>query len=125
MSGLLIGNELPPRPVCKHCGRDKVNRPRGLCWVCYYTPGVRQLYPSTSMYARRGVWAALGNFMGSQLPEETTSARPGSAEKIAVMEQRIASRVELFHPHDSRTLHFVERYKKFLKVVSGIAAPTP
>ena len=47
--------------VCRHCSKSKVNRPRGLCWSCYYTPGVKELYPSTSKYARRGV----GNFTGN------------------------------------------------------------
>lgn len=31
--------------VCLHCGVHPINRPRGLCWGCYHTPGVRQLYP--------------------------------------------------------------------------------
>ena len=47
-------------PICRHCTKSKVNRPRGLCWSCYYTPGVKELYPSTSKYARRGI----GNFTG-------------------------------------------------------------
>ena len=33
----------------------KSNRPRGLCWSCYYRPGVREQYPSTSKFARRSV----------------------------------------------------------------------
>lgn len=37
--------------LCRHCNCRKVNRPRGLCWHCYYTPGVRALYPSTNKYA--------------------------------------------------------------------------
>ncbi len=41
--------------MCRHCQRVRSNRPRGLCWSCYYTPGVREKYPSTSKYARRGV----------------------------------------------------------------------
>lgn len=44
-----------PRPVhariCRHCRRPSVNRPRGLCWTCYYEPGVRDLFPVTSKYA--------------------------------------------------------------------------
>ena len=50
--------------ICRHCRRSGVNRPRGLCWTCYYTPGVRELYPSGSKYARRGV----GNFCGTPPP---------------------------------------------------------
>ena len=37
--------------VCRHCSKCKVNRPRGLCWSCYYTPGVKEQFPSTSKYA--------------------------------------------------------------------------
>lgn len=40
--------------VCRHCNTGKVNRPRGLCWACYYTPGVKELYPVTSKYAPKG-----------------------------------------------------------------------
>ena len=32
------------KPLCRHCSERKVTRPRGLCWKCYYTPGVRELY---------------------------------------------------------------------------------
>lgn len=39
--------------LCRHCQTKKANRPRGLCWPCYYTPGVKELYPSTSKYGRR------------------------------------------------------------------------
>lgn len=39
--------------LCRHCGREPANRPRGLGWACFYTPGVRDLYPSTSKYAAR------------------------------------------------------------------------
>lgn len=40
--------------ICRHCNRKKASRPRGLCWSCYYTPGVRERYPSQSVY---GKWA--------------------------------------------------------------------
>lgn len=32
------------RNVCRHCKRAPINRPGGLCWGCFYTPGVRGLY---------------------------------------------------------------------------------
>ena len=37
--------------LCRHCLRHKVSRPRGLCWTCYYKPGVRDLYPATGKFA--------------------------------------------------------------------------
>jgi hypothetical protein len=83
---------------CRHCQRSKVNRPRGLCWSCYYRPGVRENYPSTSKFARRGV----GNFCGSAPLPDPTSALPGSAEKLAVLEERARQRLSLFHPDDAR-----------------------
>jgi hypothetical protein len=86
------------RKICCHCGKNPVNRPRGLCWTCYYAPGVREQHPSTSKYARRGV----GNFNGNpDLPAEATEAAPGSAEKIEILARRAAMRMALWHPEDA------------------------
>ncbi len=83
--------------ICRHCEKAKVNRPRGLCWSCYYKPGVRDRYPSTSKYARRGI----GNFCGqTPLPVFATAARPGSDEKIAILAERARNRQSLWHPND-------------------------
>ena len=71
-------------PLCRHCQKVKSNRPRGLCWSCYYTPGVRELYPSTSKFARRGV----ADFNGRATLPEPTEALPGSLEKVHVLEER-------------------------------------
>jgi hypothetical protein len=85
--------------VCRHCGHPRVNRPRGLCWSCYYKPGLRDLYPSTSKFSVRGP----GDFNGRvALPAVPTSAAPGSAEKIAVMQERVRKRQSLWHPLDAR-----------------------
>lgn len=32
------------KPMCQHCGREPVTRPRGLGHRCYYTPGIRERY---------------------------------------------------------------------------------
>ena len=83
---------------CRHCQKAPVNRPRGLCWSCYYTPGVRDLYPSTSKFARRGV----GNFCGNASPAGVpTGALPGSPEKVAILEERARLRQDLWHPQDA------------------------
>ena len=101
--------------ICRHCSKCKVNRPRGLCWSCYYTPGVKELYPSTSKYARRGV----GNFTGNApLPDVPTTAAPGSPEKLAVLEQRAKARRALFHPCDA-TYEGDPRPLEFLRNKSG------
>jgi hypothetical protein len=83
---------------CRNCRRVESNRPRGLCWSCYYTPGVRELFPSTSKFARRG----LGNGYVVEPPlPEPTDATPGSLEKVAVLEERARIGVSLWHPNDA------------------------
>ena len=47
-----------PIPICLHCKILKVCRPRGLCWSCYYKPGVRELYEPTSIH---GVYGTIGH----------------------------------------------------------------
>ena len=84
--------------ICRHCHHAPVCRPRQLCWSCYYKPGVRDLYPSTSKFGRRG----LGNFNGVRpLPTFPTSAIPGTAAKIAILEERVRLRQNLWHPDDA------------------------
>ena len=84
--------------LCRHCNRSRTNRPRGLCWTCYYTPGLRDLYPSTSKFARRG----LGIFNGRvQYPPVPTAAPPGTPEKVAVLQERARSGLSLWHPLDA------------------------
>jgi len=84
--------------LCRHCQKVNSNRPRGLCWSCYYKPGVRDLYPSTSKFARRGVVDFCGK---ARLPEPTT-ALPGSPEKVPVLEERARLGLCLWHPLDAR-----------------------
>jgi hypothetical protein len=84
--------------ICKNCGRSKVNRPRGLCWSCYYSPGVKDRFPSTSKYARRGE----GNFTGNApLPTIPTTVPPGTPEKLEVLARRAKMKQALWHPMDA------------------------
>ena len=92
--------------ICRHCRRARVTRPRGLCWDCYYTPGVRDLYPITSKFGRRGSGVGNRRARPAAFP---TNALPGSLEKILVLTQRAELRQDLWHPNDatwegSRTL---------------------
>ena len=84
--------------LCRNCQRVRSNRPRGLCWSCYYKPGVREKYPSTSKYARRGVSDFNGGAHTAALP---TAAAPGSPEKVAVLEERARLGLSLWHPLDA------------------------
>ena len=92
-------SEIVPRPFCRHCGRSFVCRPRGLCWACYHIPGVRELYPSTSKYAARGVRDFNGK---AKLPDDPTPALPGTEEKVQALEERAAKGTALWHPADAR-----------------------
>ena len=84
--------------ICRHCQKSPVSRPRRLCWACFYTPGVRDLYPSTSKFGRRGP----GNFYSNRpLPAVPTHAIPGSPDKIAVLEERARLKQSLWHPDDA------------------------
>lgn len=85
-------------PLCRHCGLKAVNRPKGLCWTCYYRPGVAALYPSTSVFARRG--HANGCHQPAP-PARPTDAEPGSEDKLAVLESRAARGEGLWHPRDT------------------------
>jgi len=84
--------------MCRHCQRVKSNRPRGLCWSCYYTPGVREKFPSTSKFARRGI----SDFNGRARLPEPTNALPGTEEKVRVLEQRAQLGQALWHALDAK-----------------------
>ena len=84
--------------VCQHCGRGRATRPRRLCWNCYYTPGVRELYPITSKFCRHGSGTGNRPAKPATCP---TNALPGSLEKILVLTQRADLRQELWHPEDA------------------------
>lgn len=87
----------PDRPPCRHCLRKPASfRKRGLCWSCYFTPGIRQLHPSWSKYASRHVGEGAAG-----LPEPT-HALPGSPEKVEVLCARVEAGLALWHPADER-----------------------
>jgi hypothetical protein len=83
---------------CRHCRRGKVARPRGLCWNCYYEPGVRELYPAAIKYQWRGPGVGRRHSLPPPFP---TSAAPGSPEKILVLTQRLEQGFDLWHPDDA------------------------
>ncbi|MBY0527332.1 MAG: hypothetical protein K2R98_28305 [Gemmataceae bacterium] len=83
---------------CRHCRERFAGRPRGLCGRCYYTPAIVALYPvAASKFNRRGVPDRTGT---PPLPPAATHARPGSPEKVAVLESRAELGVALWHPAD-------------------------
>lgn len=88
----------PTMVVCRHCLRRKMARwRRGLCYQCSLDPALYGQYPTNSKYGRRGT--GNGNTVG-KLPEPTT-ASPGTPEKMAVLADRAAAGLQLWHPLDS------------------------
>ena len=84
--------------MCRRCRVKKANRPRGLCWTCYHTPGAIDLFPSTSKFA----YCEVTDFYGKVKPPPVpTNALPGSDEKVAVMAERASGFFSLFHPSDN------------------------
>jgi hypothetical protein len=69
-----------------------------LCWRCFYAPGVRDRYPSTSRFARHGHGIVNGN---APLPAFPTQALPGTPEKIVVLQERARLKQCLWHPDDA------------------------
>lgn len=87
------------RKLCRHCGTGNVNRPKGLCWSCYCTPGVRELYPSTSKFCNRGVPDQEG---GCPPPSQAASGPPKSEAKLVELERRAGAGESLWHPEDAK-----------------------
>jgi hypothetical protein len=71
---------------------------RGLCWSCYWTPGIREQFPSLSKFSQ---WCNEPTPVRSLVPVEPTLALPGSAEKIAVLTARFGQQQTLWHECDA------------------------
>ena len=73
-------------------------RKRGLCWRCYHSPEVRAAYPVKRAGCNsRGV----GNGNATLPPPSPTAVLPGP-DKVAVLEQRAAAGLCLWHPRDAK-----------------------
>lgn len=83
---------------CVQCGYHRVNRPRGLCYRCYYTPGVKERTPSISKFARR----SYPDFFGPGREPEPTDTLCGTPQRLAVLIARAARGEQLSHPQDAR-----------------------
>lgn len=84
--------------VCRHCKDRRANRARGLCWTCYYTPGISRRYGPLSKYGRRGVPEVASGAM----PSTPTEALPGTPAKVLVLAARAAQGETLWHPQDKK-----------------------
>lgn len=83
---------------CVHCKKGARSRPRGLCWTCYYSPAIRDLYEPTGKHGRRGIGNGYG---GHRPPDAPTDALPGTPAKVAVLERRAEQMRSLWHQSDA------------------------
>lgn len=81
---------------CVRCGHEKVIRPRGLCWACYYRSGEREKYAPTGICGTRGI----GNDVRKPKMPKPTTVPPGKA-KVEILAARAAAGQQLFHPLDA------------------------
>jgi hypothetical protein len=90
------------RRMCRHCANAVVSRPRGLCWACFHTPGVKQHYPPVFRTRTGKVYdmPEVCDFVGDAPLPERTDTLPGTEERLRVFEDRAARRLALFHPDD-------------------------
>lgn len=82
--------------LCRHCAQRYSCRPRGLCWICYYNPSIRPLYPENKAWWR----PSEDSNGGYREPETWTDALPGTPEKVAVLIEREDAKTSLNHPLD-------------------------
>ncbi|OWK37554.1 hypothetical protein [Fimbriiglobus ruber] len=87
------------RGLCRHCGVKPVNRPRRLCWGCYYTPEIKALYKPLGTHAGR---RDIGRGEHPRpLPADPCPHQPGTAGKIAELIRRAEAGEGLWHPGDA------------------------
>lgn len=71
--------------LCRHCGIRQGCEARGLCRHCYDDPCVRSQYPALDD-GRSSNWE--GILHAGRAFDMPTPARPGTPEKVAVLERR-------------------------------------
>ncbi|MDE2097692.1 MAG: hypothetical protein KGL39_10625 [Patescibacteria group bacterium] len=68
---------------------------RGLCQTCYRKPEVRAKYPARYKHEPE-------RLDDPPLPPRPTEAKPGTWQKMLVLEHRLEDKYSLFHPDDER-----------------------
>lgn len=84
--------------ACRHCGKRRVNYPRGLCGPCYEDHSIRHRYPILRCKDASDV--GLPSSVRPLAPEPTQHA-PGTEGKVAVLCRRAELGQLLWHPADA------------------------
>lgn len=96
--------------ICAHCKERKNIIARGCCSTCYHNPAIVKNYPKQNRGPKKGFrhvgdmkWfrpKQLGEKRG-RMPDEPTTALPGTEEKMMVMRARLERGEHLYHPRDA------------------------
>ncbi len=90
MLGLSLGFPMS-RLLCRHCCKKPVNRPRGLCWLCYLSPGVRDLYGRR--LNQHATPEALPLPAVEVAPQDPSPYQPGTLEQMSVLRKRVENKM--------------------------------
>lgn len=82
--------------VCRHCSLFAKVYDKGLCWTCVKDKGIRDGTASISKFG----WRGRGVGGNGQVPPTSTTALPGTEEKIQVLSDRAAAGYALHHEDD-------------------------
>lgn len=83
---------------CRHCGRERAVRTRGLCRPCYKTASIRRQYHCLT--SGPSSWGFGHVAPQQEIPPVPTQARCGTSAKLAVLMERVQAGVGLWHPND-------------------------
>lgn len=78
--------------ICRHCSRPTRRAGRGLCWRCWRDRAIRDRYAVVAQFSG-GDAGRMGREVQLRKLTSPTSARIGTEERIAVMQQRAEQRL--------------------------------
>ena len=86
---------------CLLCGKLKPHKSRYLCLACYQNPASKKLKIPTQFRVDRDN-LELAHRVPASPAKNPTQAKPGSQEKIAVMQERYEKNQHIHHPEDAK-----------------------
>ena len=87
--------------LCRHCGKRKANRGRGLCGGCHGCSSTRRVCepPGRDCSGGRGLMESMVEPVVSPSP---TLALPGTEAKILEMQRRVANGLKMYSGEDGK-----------------------
>lgn len=94
-----MGQRIKTSGICRHCGKPRATKPRGLCYTCYYRPGVRERYPVKNVGCGK---RERPDYYGPSPVPMATGELPFTEGKLAVLQARASAGESLFSGADAR-----------------------